>query len=361
MNARLVQAGILAITVVGACDTTAPDEDVDDHPTYGTAAAPLEALEAVSFDALGGTGRLVFARMSAGAKPSGIYVIDAAARSSWGFSGEVYESPAVSPDGQSIAFATLARYSSATPNNFYDLFVVDARGANLRRLSSNEGQDRSPSWTPDGSEVIYYVSRAIGVEVYRRPREGAAAIKHSVFSVSFCVSLDGPVSFSPQGDFAFAAVACTNSTSAVSGYGIFVSRADAPGIVRVAGSDFAQSAPGVQYHAPAWSPDGNRLAFMEISFSTALAPTATRVRVMNADGTNLRTIVDVPVNITAPFGNFSGGNVYSLAWSPDGTRIAFNHHLEPLVASIYVARTDGTGLTRITNAAATDRSLSWSR
>ncbi len=80
--------------------------------------------------------------------------------------------------------------------------------------------------------------------------------------------------------------------------------------------------------APAWSPDGRQIAFFRSVLSDT---TQSGVFVMNADGSGLRRVAPAP-------------NVSGVSWSPDGTRIAFGKHPD-----IYVARTDGTGLTRLTN------------
>jgi dipeptidyl aminopeptidase/acylaminoacyl peptidase len=55
------------------------------------------------------------------------------------------DTPALSPDGQSIAF-------SSARDNSPGIFVMDRRGESVRRLT-NGGSD--PSWTPDSRELVY--------------------------------------------------------------------------------------------------------------------------------------------------------------------------------------------------------------
>ena len=55
------------------------------------------------------------------------------------------DTPAFSPDGQSIAFSSARDHSPG-------IFVMDRRGESVRRLT-NGGSD--PCWTPDGHEIIY--------------------------------------------------------------------------------------------------------------------------------------------------------------------------------------------------------------
>jgi uncharacterized protein YjdB len=53
-----------------------------------------------------------------------------------------------SPDRTRIAF-------SSSRGGSYDLFVMDADGGNLRRLTSDPGDEGEPSWTPDGARIVY--------------------------------------------------------------------------------------------------------------------------------------------------------------------------------------------------------------
>ncbi|MBA3260654.1 MAG: TolB family protein [Gemmatimonadales bacterium] len=69
---------------------------------------------------------------------------------------------ALSPDRTRIAF-------SSNRTGSYDLFVMDADGRNLRRLTSDPGNEGDPVWTPDGARVVYAAT----------PRGGLAQI-HSI-------------------------------------------------------------------------------------------------------------------------------------------------------------------------------------
>jgi hypothetical protein len=56
--------------------------------------------------------------------------------------------PALSPDRTRIAF-------SSNRQGSYDLFLMDADGTGLRRLTTDPGTEGEPVWTPDGSRLIY--------------------------------------------------------------------------------------------------------------------------------------------------------------------------------------------------------------
>ncbi len=89
--------------------------------------------------------------------------------------------------------------------------------------------------------------------------------------------------------------------------------------------------------APAWSPDGTKIAFTNSS----------QIYVMNADGSAVVRLTNTPAGDGAP------------AWSPDGTKIAFHSNRDGS-PQIYVMNADGSGVTRLTNNYDTDLQPAWS-
>lgn len=61
-----------------------------------------------------------------------------------------FSSPSFSPDGKNLLFA--ARYEN---DRAPEVFVADADGTNMRRLSAGEYFNRDPAWSPDGERVAY--------------------------------------------------------------------------------------------------------------------------------------------------------------------------------------------------------------
>ena len=82
--------------------------------------------------------------------------------------------------------------------------------------------------------------------------------------------------------------------------------------------------------APAWSPDGTRIAFSSERDGNS------DIYVMNPDGSNKVRLTEHAAIDTDP------------AWSPAGTRIAFTSNRESFPA-IWVMNADGTGATRLTS------------
>jgi Tol biopolymer transport system component len=97
---------------------------------------------------------------------------------------------------------------------------------------------------------------------------------------------------------------------------------------------------------PAWSPDGTRIAFQS-DRSGGLSD----IYVINVDGSGLLRLTYDPVPAIT--------NEVHPAWSPDGTRIAFTSNLNGHY-DIYTVRPDGSDLRRITSTTDSDLEPSWS-
>jgi dipeptidyl aminopeptidase/acylaminoacyl peptidase len=93
--------------------------------------------------------------------------------------------PAWSPDGRRIAFASVRDRNGDTCYEdecvyMGELYLMDADGTNLTRLTHNRGDDRSPSWSADGRRVAFASDR-------NSPRFGGSEI-YSIGSDGSCLT-----------------------------------------------------------------------------------------------------------------------------------------------------------------------------
>jgi Tol biopolymer transport system component len=79
---------------------------------------------------------------------------------------------------------------------------------------------------------------------------------------------------------------------------------------------------------PTFSPDGTQIAYFDGGGDHSHS-----LRVMNADGSGIRILID-----RAPL-----GHVYNLIWSPDASLLAFSAQ----EGGIWIVRPDGSGLTKV--------------
>jgi Tol biopolymer transport system component len=63
--------------------------------------------------------------------------------------GVYVEYPAWSPDGRRIAFM------SPAAGDPYDIYVMNADGTDVRRLTESPGPDGWPAWSPDGRQIVF--------------------------------------------------------------------------------------------------------------------------------------------------------------------------------------------------------------
>jgi Tol biopolymer transport system component len=89
---------------------------------------------------------------------------------------------------------------------------------------------------------------------------------------------------------------------------------------------------------PVWSPDGSRIAYADYMNQASQSFGGDEIWTMNSDGTDQRRLVNVGQCGTNQYAGCTDG----LAWSPDGSQLAFHS-----AGGIYIVSRNGSGLHRI--------------
>ena len=91
--------------------------------------------------------------------------------------------PAISPDGSQIAFSYLG-----------DIWAVPSEGGSARMITSHEGFERSPVWSPDGKTIAFMADWNGSGDVYLAPNAGGPPTRLTYHSAA-----DEPTAFTPDG------------------------------------------------------------------------------------------------------------------------------------------------------------------
>jgi Tol biopolymer transport system component len=220
-------------------------------------------------------------------------------------------SPAISPDGATLAFvrrasgetgqpggrpkfAPVRQSSSGDEGDGSDVFLSDLSGGGARRLTFDNASIHGIAWSTDGRDVIYAARRLGQDKLWRIAAAGGSSRN---------VLASGKHPASP----------------AVAPAGRHLAFVETPALDRIWRIDLNASDPassarlligsGGRELAPSWSPDGTRI--VHVSIRTGRTGTS-EVWVSDADGGHRAQIT----HLNAPW-------IEQLRWSPDGRALLF--------------------------------------
>ena len=224
--------------------------------------------------------------------------------------GHAASSPQWSPDGTKILFTIDTQ-----------IWVMNADGSNQRQLTQTAGiESQAPSWSPDGTKIVFsrcsspFGDKRCSIDVMK----ANGTCLHKILGGQW---RSGNPEYSPDGrEIAFA----SNRGGYVSN--VWVMNANGGALKRL-------TRPRLQAWAPDWSPDGSHIIFTsdaELPFSS--------VWVMRPDGSGLKELTNFPADqVEAWFARYS----------PDGKRIVLVSDLadpDLCCSDLYVMNADGSNL-----------------
>jgi TolB protein len=215
--------------------------------------------------------------------------------------------PSLAPDGKSIVY-------SANPTGVYELYEMDLQG-NSSQLTHNLGTLTAPEISPDGQLIVFSLGDGQKASVWIINRDGSQP------RVVYDSGWDP--TWSPDGKQLLFASYDANKTIQ-----LFTINLDGSGLKQLTQLTNLRGRSD-------WSPDG------KWAVTYAGEPWGREVYLLPMDGGE-------PVQLT-----LSGGNSQGPSFSPDGQWVAFTSYYGAIGnengCEIYIIRTNGSQLTRLTN------------
>jgi dipeptidyl aminopeptidase/acylaminoacyl peptidase len=243
--------------------------------------------------------------------------------------------PALSPDGQWVAFA---RWNNDQNGALGSLWVIKVDGSGERVVLGDIHQPKSPVWSPDGKQIA--ISQQHGGRVNEERKCSSQRPPPEAYDISTDRDKDGDITFCftlpPHPHYGLRVVNVDSGTfqdlpndlfslsptwDPVNATHLVYDGEEGLMNLDISGGTMSPLTADIKDHSPAFSPDGNRIAV------TYWQANHWEIEALSADGsgraqltqTSIRAILEQQVKGQIP----KYWNNASAAWSPDGSQIAF--------------------------------------
>jgi Tol biopolymer transport system component len=217
-----------------------------------------------------------------------------------------------------------------------DIYAMNSDGSKTVRLTTDPAFDQFPALSPDGTKVAFQrfeststfptTSEIYVMDIRDEDRDGNG---DNLSRLTTNSALDSGMGWSPDGD------KITFYSNQSGNFEIYVMNSDGSNQTSLTNSPRVDG-------LPVFSPDGTKIAFLSNRVGPDNPEGDFEIYVMNSDGSNQTNLTNNSVPDGSPPPNSR------LAWSPDGTKIAFQR-LQGAHHEIYVMNADGSSQTNLTN------------